>query len=276
LFFPLLVQILKNFFLPASWLSQTQSKLEKLEKTSAVLASDVMQNIREKMEANGDKSEEKPKTFIRALMDPKNGLPEREMRDEIIFLILASQEATPVVASAALLFLSMHKHVQTKVYAELRQVLGSGENIEYEQLNDLHYLEAVIKETIRLTPTPAILKSTDHEVTLSESHTIPAGVVLCILSRNTHRNRTFWGADADEFRPERFEEEPLPYSFIPFLNGPRMCIGWRYAMMFMKLTLATFLMHYEADTSLKQCEIEREFEVAVGKRGGMMSIKKRD
>jgi hypothetical protein len=147
--FFIFVRIVKSFIFPASWLSQTQSEKEILEKTSgAVFTPDVMQNIREKMEANGDEGEESPKTFIRALMDPKNGLPEREMRDEIIGLTLAAQETTPIVISAAFLFIAMSKDVQTKVYAELRQVLGSGENIEYEQLNDLHYLEAVINETM--------------------------------------------------------------------------------------------------------------------------------
>jgi cytochrome P450/NADPH-cytochrome P450 reductase len=260
--------------LPESWLSQTESGLEKT--SGAVFASDVMQNIREKMEKSSE-SEEKPKTFIRALMDPKNGLPEREIRDEIILLLLASQETSPVAATAALLFIALHKDVQKKVYAEIRQVLGSGENIEYEQLNDLHYLEVVIKESLRLIPTPPIFKSSDHDVTLSEGQTIPAGVMILALPVNVHRNRTIWGEDADEFRPERFEEEePLPYSFIPFIRGPRMCIAWRFAMMFMKLTLATFLMRYEVDTSLKQSDIEREFEAAVGKRSGTISIKKRD
>jgi cytochrome P450 len=237
-----------------------------------------MQNIREKMEANGDEGEEKPKTFIRALMDPKNGLTEKEMHDEIIVLMTAAQETTLPITSAALLFIAMSKDVQTKVYAELRQVLGSGENIEYEQLNDLHYLEAVINETMRLIPaSPAVLKYTDHEVTLSEGHTIPTGVTILVNFANVHRNRAIWGADADEFRPERFEKkEPLPYSFIPFLKGPRMCIGWRYGMMFMKLTLAIFLMRYEVNTSLKQSEIEREMEFVMGKRRGMMSIEERD
>jgi cytochrome P450 len=266
--------LFKSAILPESWLPQTGSLLEK---TSAVFVPDIMQNIREKMETNGDESEEQPKTFIRALMDPKNGLSEKEMHDEITFIILAAQETTPVTISAALLFIAMRKDVQTKVYAELRQVLGSGENIEFEQLNDLHYLEAVINETMRLIPpSPVFCRLTDHEVTLSEGHTIPAGVVIFILPVNTHHNRTIWGADADEFRPERFEKnEHLPYNFIPFLKGSHMCIGWRFAMMLMKLTLATFLMRYEVNTNLKQSEIERETGIAVGKRRCMMSIEER-
>jgi cytochrome P450 len=268
------VRLFKSIIFPESWLSQTESGLEKT--SGAAFTTDVMQNIREKLEASSE-SEEKPKTFIRALMDPKNGLPERNIRDEITLFSLASQEALPVAASAALLFIALHKDVQKKVYAELRQVLGSDENIEYEQLNDLHYLEAVINETMRLLPASSMIpKVVDCDVTLSEGHTIPAGVVILILLHSVHRNRTIWGADADEFRPERFEKELLPYSFIPFLKGPRMCIAWRFAMMFMKLTLATFLMRYEVETSLKQNDIERDFEVVVGKRNGMISIKKRD
>jgi cytochrome P450 len=55
-----------------------------------------------------------------------------------------------------------------------------------------------------------------------------------------------------------------------------MCLGWRYAMMQMKLTLAIFLMRYKVNTSLKQSEIEREMEVVVGKRRCMMSIEERN
>jgi cytochrome P450 len=64
----------------------------------------------------------------------------------------------------------------------------------------------------------------------------------------THQDPRWWGADAAEFNPERFapecEAEVRKYAYLPFAMGPRVCIGNSFAMMEMRLLLATMLQRY--------------------------------
>lgn len=70
-----------------------------------------------------------------------------------------------------------------------------------------------------------------------------------------HRDKSIWGEDALEFRPERFTDESFkdihPYAYIPFSNGPRMCPGYKYGMIVMKIFLSKFIMKYHVTTSAK-------------------------
>lgn len=111
-------------------------------------------------------------------------------------------------------------------------------------------------------------------------YTIPAGATIVIAAFQVHRNPKYWGEDAHQFIPERFEPERFkkihPYAYIPFTNGPRICIGWRYGMMFMKTLLANFLRKYEVTSPLKFEELEFELVITLKiVQKSMIAIKKR-
>lgn len=178
----------------------------------------------------------------------------------------------------------MHKDKQQKVVDEMRQVMGTSSDkpmADLNKLNELHYLEMVINESLRLIPVvPFVFRTIDNEVKSSEGYIIPAGAYLIIPIFKIHRNATFWGEDVLEFKPERFEKEKIrkihSHAFIPFTKGPRMCLGWRYAMLLMKIQLCNFLMRYEVDASMKLNELEFELNVTMNIRQGFkISIKER-
>jgi cytochrome P450 family 313 len=217
-------------------------------------------------------------------VDPKNNLCEDELLDEVSTLIVAAQDTTAIASSASLLLLAMHKDKQAKVVDELRQVFGtSTENlyIDVEQINELHYLDMVINEAMRLIPVvPLVTRTNESEFTSSEGYVIPANSNLIIPVFKLHRNKMYWGEDANQFRPERFQKESFskvhPYAFIPFTKGPRMCIGWRYAMFVIKILLTHFLLRYEVDTSLKLDELQFKFHInLIVTQGFRISIKER-
>jgi cytochrome P450 len=165
----------------------------------------------------------------------------------------------------------MHKDKQQAVVEEMRRVIGDSADVQitdFEKLNELHYLEMVINETLRLIPVvPFVLRSVANEVTSHEGYVIPAKANLIIPIFKIHRNKNFWGEDADEFRPERFSKENIKkvnsYAFLPFTRGQRMCLGWRYAMLLMKIQLCNFLLRYEVDTGLKYEELEFELNLTL-------------
>jgi cytochrome P450 len=248
------------------YIEETRAKAS----SAFIFTNDVISNVRRKL-SDDHEEEDKPTTFMRALLSPKFKLSSTEIRDEVKTLLIAAQDTTGISISATLLLLAMHKDKQAKVIEEMRRVIGNSADVpitDFEKLNELSYLEMVINEALRLIPVvPFVFRSVDSEVTSSEGYVIPPNANLIIPIFKIHRNKTFWGDDADEFKPERFEKEAFKkvnsYAFIPFTRGPRMCLGWRYAMQLMKIQLCNFLMRYEVDTSLKFDELEFELNVTL-------------
>ena len=108
--------------------------------------------------ADNDPEEEdelvnKPEVMIDALMNPKNKLSIDEIKEEINTFIAAGHDTSAVTMSTALLMLAMHPEYQEKVYQELKEAFGSAHgDITYTDLNNLVFLDWVVKETMRLFP----------------------------------------------------------------------------------------------------------------------------
>lgn len=173
---------------------------------------------------------------------------------------IQGHETTAVSIASVLLMLAMHKDIQKKVIEEIDSVVGMDDGLEdYENLHKLTYMEMVIKETMRLFPVlPVVAREVTGDFEL-DGCIIPEGTILALFSYGLHRNKKYWGADAEGFRPSRFEPQNMKnihqYAYIPFTGGPRLCIGWRYAMLLMKVYLANFFRQYTVDTRLKYDEI---------------------
>lgn len=118
--------------------------------------------------------------------------------------------------------LAMFKDIQKKVVDEINTVVpNKNDDIDFEAINKFIYLEKVIKETMRLFPiTAVVLRTTIEDFQLDDNYKIPAGVNILIRLFNIQRDKRYWGEDADEFKPERFDKENIknvhPYAFIPF------------------------------------------------------------
>ncbi|KAG5674214.1 hypothetical protein PVAND_004194 [Polypedilum vanderplanki] len=226
---------------------------------------------------------EKPKTFVQALIDPKNKLTKNEISDEIFCLMIAAQDSSAVTGSTVLLMLAMHRNIQEKVVDELKEIIGKSKDfyLDIEQLNELKYLEMVICEVLRLFPVaPFNIRSNDNEIISTEGYIIPVNSNLFINFFDVHHDTSIWGYDADKFKPERFEQESFrkihPYAFVPFSKGKRMCLGYRYAILFIKMQIANVLLKYEINTSLKYENINYKIGITlVIQQGYKISLKKR-
>ena len=118
--------------------------------------------------------------------------------------------------------------MQAKLQKELDDTLGLDDDpvSTFEQVKRLHYLEAIINETLRIHSTSAIglprLVPQGGMTVLDK--TFPEGTVLSVPSYTIHRDKAVWGEDADSFRPERWfehDEAELQKAFNPFSYGPR-------------------------------------------------------
>ncbi|CAG9806564.1 unnamed protein product [Chironomus riparius] len=260
-----------------------QKQLETASKTAMGFSQNIIQNAQNLLQEDVNNNE-RSKTFIRALVNPKNGFSSDEIQDEVHTVVLAAQDTSAIASSSTLLLLAMYKDVQRKVVDELHRIFGKtldAPYLDYEKINELHYLEMVINETMRLLPVvPYVFRENSVDIGISEGYVIPTGTYIVIPIFEIHRSKKIWGEDADQFRPERFEKEnseKIPsYAYIPFAKGPRICIGWRYAMLLMKIQLANILLRYEVDTSLKFEELEYQFNITMNvSQGYKISLKER-
>jgi cytochrome P450 len=98
-------------------------------------------------------------------------------------------------------------------------------------------------------------------------HTLPAGLNVIIPAIKLHRDKRYWGEDADEFKPERFKPENIAkvhtYAYLPFSRGPRNCIGYNYANYSMKVLLSHFFRRFKTSTTMKQSELRFEYMIVM-------------
>ncbi|KAL1395814.1 hypothetical protein pipiens_010967 [Culex pipiens pipiens] len=212
-----------------------------------------------------------------ALKDP--AFDRDAIEKELNTMIFGGNETTAITMSNALLLIAMHPEVQNKLIVEITQILGeSFANITIEQLQQLTYMEAVLKEAMRLLPITTILgRKTGADLQLGE-YRIPAGVNLAIDVFSIHRSKEHWGLNADLFVPERFlTGKHHPYAFLGFSAGPRNCIGIRYAWISMKMTLAHVLRRFELETPLRLQDIRIKASMTLKVIGGhMISVRARE
>jgi cytochrome P450 len=153
--------------------------------------------------------------------------------------------------------LAQHPKVQAQLYAELQQI--GDDDLTIDHLPRLRYLDHVLNETMRLqTIVPVITRKTNGVVKLNDGVVVSESCHLGMLVDAMHHNTKIWGEDAKQFRPERFADDNklTRQSFMPFGEGPRKCIGHRYAMVSMKVMLAHLLRTFEFSTAVKLEELE--------------------
>ncbi|XP_053692133.1 probable cytochrome P450 4d14 [Sabethes cyaneus] len=174
-------------------------------------------------------------------------LTDEEIREEVDTFMFAGHDTTASAITFLLYTLAKHPDVQQKVYEEIIAVLGdsssSGETpLNISTLNDLKYLDLVIKESLRLfPPVPFITRTALKEVDLCGLK-VPADTNFTIGIYNMHHNAAYF-PDPERFIPERFEaergaEKLNPYAYVPFSAGGRNCIGQKFAQYEIKSTIS--------------------------------------
>ncbi len=176
-------------------------------------------------------------------------MPDSQVRDEALTLLLAGHETTANALAWALHLLANHPEEQARVRDELAELDGP---VRPADLRRLRYTGAVVNETMRLYP-PAwiILRHLTREWTVS-GYRLPAGATLLISPWVVHRDPRWW-PEAHRFRPERWlSADPARhrYAYFPFGGGPRQCIGNDFAVTEATLVLAVLLRRWRVEAAL--------------------------
>jgi cytochrome P450 family 3 subfamily A len=189
-------------------------------------------------------------------------LNDREIVGQALIFMLAGYETTSVLMSFFFYVMATEPMVQEKVYDEIRQELGDDE-VTHEKLSQLQYLDMVINETLRMYP-PFIrfdrVASQNYQL---GNYQIPKGCVINVPVYPIHHDPNSW-PEPEKFIPERFspgeKAKRHPMAFLPFGDGPRNCVGMRFALLEAKIAMAKALRLVE----FQKCE-KTEVPLELGK-----------
>ncbi|XP_025268592.1 cytochrome P450 4C1-like isoform X2 [Camponotus floridanus] len=220
------------------------------------------------------KYEPTKKTLIDILIEVfhEDKFPQKIIRDNLKTMILTASDTTSVTIDFAIFMLANFPEIQEKVYEELLEIYGTvtpkSARIKYEDLQHMNYLDRFIKETMRLFPTvPLIGRHLTEDVKMGE-FILPKGVEIAMPIFSLHRNEKYWHNplifDPDRFLPEKIGTSYNNY-YMPFGLGPRNCIGMKYAMISMKVTLATLIRTFifKVDKRIQIDEIKLNMDITL-------------
>ncbi|KAL5988512.1 hypothetical protein ACLOJK_036277 [Asimina triloba] len=170
--------------------------------------------------------------------------------ESILDMVVGATDTTATTLEWAMSELIKNPNAMEKAQAEVRRVVGRRSKVEEDEISQMVYLQAVIKEVHRLRPAVPLL--VPHESTASttlQGYHIPPKTKVLINAWAIGRDPKSW-ENAEEFLPERFINDPIDYNgqdfrFIPFGAGRRGCPGMLFAIPTIELALANLLYWFD-------------------------------
>ncbi|KAG6030403.1 hypothetical protein E4U41_000109 [Claviceps citrina] len=164
---------------------------------------------------------------------------EPRILDEVMNVLLAGRDTTASLLSNMFFMLAKNPHMWAKLQAEVAGL--DGRPPTYEELRNFKYLRCCVNESLRIHPVVPVNARQALKDTVLPVGGGPDGESPVFVAKGTrvvystyamHRRQDFFGPDADEFRPERWEDGKLlpRWEYLPFNGGPRVCLGQQYAL----------------------------------------------
>ncbi|XP_022170397.1 cytochrome P450 4C1-like [Myzus persicae] len=203
----------------------------------------------EKVQPDSKLEKTQKKSFLDLLLSVLNNTQEqmndRDIREEVDTFLFEGHDTSSISMTMTLVLLGIYPDIQDQARDEVRSIFGdSDRDATMEDLNAMKYLEAVIKESLRLYPSvPGITRELQTPLQL-KNYIIPPMTTIAVYPFILHRNEDIY-PNAEEFIPERFLDEEnkakFQFGYLPFSAGARNCIGQKYAMNQMKIVVSTIL-----------------------------------
>lgn len=170
---------------------------------------------------------------------------------------IAGFETSSTTMTFCLYELAMNPDIQEILRTEIDTVLEKHDgNISYEAIQEMTYLDKVVAETLRkYSPVPMLNRECSQPYKLPGTDTVlERGTMVIIPLQALHHDPKYY-PEPDRFDPERFSEEEKQkrhhYVYLPFGEGPRLCIGMRFGLMQAKVGLVSLLSKYQIIVSEK-------------------------
>ncbi|KAF2894417.1 hypothetical protein ILUMI_11757 [Ignelater luminosus] len=223
--------------------------------------------------------------FLDLLLEEKKKgqiLSDVHIREEVDTFMFAGHDTTASGLSFTLYCLSEHPEVQQAVVNELQDIFEDNKtrSITLRDLQEMKYMEAVIKESLRLYPPVPFTGREVKEDVEYDGTVLPEGLGVVLLIYGIHRDPKLF-PEPEKFLPERFYSEntagKLPFGYIPFSAGSRNCIGQRFALLEIKSVLANILRNFIILPSNPKHNLEIVAETVIKSANGVcVQLKERE
>ncbi|WP_299208296.1 cytochrome P450 [uncultured Tateyamaria sp.] len=179
--------------------------------------------------------------------DPESGrkMTTAELRDNLLTFIVAGHETTALTLAWSMYLVAFDPAVQDRARAEAQSVL-QGRAARGDDIQHLPFIRQIIDEALRLYPPAGMVSRTAMANDVLGGREIRKGDTCIIPIYAVHRSKLLWD-NPDAFRPERFADRKLVdrYAYLPFGDGPRICIGASFALQEAVIILATVLSRFK-------------------------------
>jgi len=213
--------------------------------------------------------------LIRARDDWGAVITEDELIGQANVLFAAAHETNTSALTWTLFLLSQHPRILADLVDELDGALHGGAP-SLDQLERLPFLDRVIKESLRILP-PVVwsTRMVERPVRLGP-YPLPKGSRVIYSQYMTHHHPELY-PNPERFDPNRWlAGDPPPYGYVPFGGGPRLCIGYHFSMMVLRITLSMILQRFRLGL-VPGARIDRRVAVTLSPRYGMpMIVHKQD
>lgn len=219
--------------------------------------------------------------FLQARDEQGQPLSDEQLRAHLKLLLFAGYDTTTATLTWSLLELLRHPDFYERVCAEVRVGSVGGEvPVTVEDVRAMPFLDAFVKETLRLHPVTAFLFRGNRSPHEFEGYTIPAGWQVIIPISHTHRSSESF-VNPEHFDPERFlppreEDKKTPYAWMAFGGGKHMCLGMGIAQVEMKTVFTRLLRQFDLQLAPGQDVSPLYIPIGRPKGGTVISFQRRN
>lgn len=198
-----------------------------------------------------EENDVKKNDFISLLLSLKQNFTSNQLAGESFLVFTSASTTSSILISFVCYELALNLEIQERLRDEIISCLERNDGqLTYQMLFRMKYLDMVINECLRkYPPIPALVRKCTQEYTLpGTSMTIPKGTAIQLLVYSIHHDPEYY-PEPERFDPERFSPENTrkrePFTFMPFSEGPRSCIGLRLGLMQSKLAILKIVKNFE-------------------------------
>lgn len=259
----LVVRLGRSILPTAAWApTRTNLRLRSARRRLDVAAAQIIAERRRRRERG--REETHGDDLLGLLIDSE--MPDQVIRDELVTMVIAGHETVAGALAWTLMLLAEHPDAQERARTELAAHPGPVPLVGHR--DRLPWTRAAIDEALRLFPPAWAISRRSRAADVVAGREVPAGTLAIISPWIVHRRADLW-PDPLAYRPERFLGGGVRTGYLPFGQGPRLCIGREFALGEMVLVLAELLREHRLGLPAGWVRPEAEAQVAVHPRGGM-------
>lgn len=250
---------------PIFWPTQRTREMQ----AAIALLDERVQRMIDERRASGSERNDLLSHLLHARDDDGSSMSDKQMRDEILTLFIAGHETTATGLAWALYSLARNP----ELYARARATTDAlnGRTPMLADVKSLEFLSCVFNESLRMYPPVYLMARIADADTSLAGHDIPKGTIVIVSPLALHRRADLW-PEPQRFDPERFTaanvEKHVEDAFIPFGDGPRICIGAHFARLEAPLVLARLFQRADFKLATTE-EVKPDDSATLRPKGGV-------